>query len=271
MFLNGDELKNTAWDKSEEKPVNVFPKQNRTKNLIGGVKEKFNEMSTDIEDKVNEMSNEIEDKDKKINDMSTEIDEMSTDIEDKDKKINDMSTEIQDKEKKINEFDNQNEINESNKQTTDEIISILQNYNEELGKIPSKTLRYQDFENILAKAQEKIIKCIGMICENNNDVFKNLISAMRMARRDLDKVTEKAQQQYLRLDEWTRERWTDWDKEKDQIQKIVKHLCGSALRLNVVIAGSMPKKIGNNEELNSTNSSESSSENYSSLINTADL
>jgi len=266
MFLNGDELKNTAWDKSEEKPVNVFPKQNRTKNLIGGVKEKFNEMSTDIEDKVNEMSNEIEDKDKKINDMSTEIDEMSTDIEDKDKKINDMSTEIQDKEKKINEFDNQNEINESNKQTTDEIISILHKYNKELGKMPSQTLRYEDFEKIPKDAQKKIYECIRKINKNHNDVFINLKSAMIIAERDLDEVTEKAQQRKLR--------WMyvdDFNEEKNQIQKIVSDLHGSAVRLHAAIVYSMPKKIGNNKELNSTNSSESSSENYSSLINTADL
>jgi len=267
MFLNGDELKNTAWDKSEEKPVNVFPKQNRTKNLIGGVKEKFNEMSTDIEDKVNEMSNEIEDKDKKINDMSTEIDEMSTDIEDKDKKINDMSTEIQDKEKKINEFDNQNEINESNKQTTDEIISILHDYIKELGKMPSQMVSFEDFKNILGKAQEKIAECIRKIKENNNDVLKNLKSSMRKAQRDLDEVTKEAQQINRRFGTYDWGHCTIWDKEKDQIEKIVKH----TVRLNAVIAGSMPKKIDNNEELNSTNSSESSSENYSSLINTADL
>jgi len=249
MFLNGDEPKNTAWDKSKEKTVNVFSKQ---------LKEKLNEVSTDIEDKVDEMSTEIKGKDKKINEMSNEIKE-------KDKKI-------EDKDKRINEFDIQNEINKSNKQTADDIILILHDYNKELDKMPSQTLRYEDFEKIPKDAQKKIDKCIGMIKENDHDVFINLKSAMRIAERDLDKVTKKAQQRYNNSKSLIGYIWDDdYNKEKDQIQKIVSDLGGSAVNLYAAIVYSMPKKIGKSEELSSSNSSESCSENYSSLINTVDL
>jgi len=271
MFLNRDERKNTAWDKSKGRKVveDVNVK-------LDEIEDKVKEMSTDIEAKVDEMSTEVKGKDKKINEMSTDIDEMSNEIDEMSNEIEDKDKKIQDKDKRIKELsteiDIQNKIAKLSEKTTDEIISILHDYIKELGEMPSQTLRYEDFDKILAKAQEKIAECIRKINKNHNDALKNLRAQMENAKEDLKDLDGKAYERYHDSGDISkvdlrkpRDYFNDepyYIAEKCEIQKIFKHLHGYASELYVAIAGSMPKKIGNNEELNSTNSSESSSENY---------